>query len=262
MKTKKILFGIGATLGLGAGLVACKDSFLSQQPQGALSEVALQNEKGVYAALIGAYSMLDGWAGDWTHGSTWFSAGSNWVWGSVVSDDSYKGTDIGDQSDLNPIERYEVLPTNPYLQGKWGNVYAGVARANATIELMRKTQGLPADKVKSFTAEARFLRGHYHFEAKKVFNNVPYIGDEVWQAFSGGNQDAVKVPNDKDIWPNINDDLKFASDNLPESFTEVGRVNKWAGKAMYAKALVFQGKHAEALVVLNDVIANGKTSNG
>jgi hypothetical protein len=258
---KKLLFGIGATLAVGAGLVACKESFLSQPPQGALSENALQNEKGVYAALIGAYSMLDGWAGDWTHGATWTSAGSNWVWGSVVSDDSYKGTDIGDQSDLNPIERYEVLPTNPYVQGKWGNVYAGVARANAVIELMSKSQ-VSATNQKTWTAEARFLRGHYHFEVKKVFNNVPYIGTDAWKAFSGGDGNAVKVPNTSDIWPNINEDLKFAADNLPETHSEAGRVNKWAAKAMQAKALVFQSKFSEALPILNDVIANGKTSNG
>ena len=255
MKTKKIVLGLGVALGVGAGLVACKDSFLSQPPQGALSEIALQNEKGVYAALIGAYSLLDGWANDWTHGATWTSAGSNWVWGSVVSDDSYKGTDIGDQSDLNPIERYEVLPTNPYVQGKWGNVYAGVARANSVLDLLGKTKDISADKQKYFAAEARFLRGHYHFEVKKVFNNVPYIDQKSAEV-------AYKVPNDKDIWPNIVEDLKFAADNLPETFSEVGRANKWAAKSLLAKAYVFQGKFGDALPLLTDIIANGKTPLG
>lgn len=252
---KKALYGLVLALTVAAALVACKDKFLSQPPQGALSENALQNEKGAYAALVGAYSMLDGWANDWTHGDVWRSAGSNWVWGSVMSDDSHKGTDIGDQSDLNPIERYEVVPTNPYLGGKWGNVYAGVARANSVLDLLPKAQGLSADKLKTFTAEARFLRGHYHFEVKKVFNNVPYIDQKAVEV-------AYKVPNDKDIWPNIVEDLKFAVDNLPETHAEVGRVNKSAAKAMLAKAYVFQGKFSDALPILNDLIANGKTTDG
>ncbi|MCY7351705.1 MAG: RagB/SusD family nutrient uptake outer membrane protein [Cytophagaceae bacterium] len=252
---KKTLYGLGIALAVGTGLVACKDSFLMQLPQGALSENALQNEKGVYAALIGAYSMLDGWAADWTHGDVWRSAGSNWVWGNVVADDAYKGTDIGDQSDLNPIERWEVVPTNPYLGGKWGNVYAGVARANSVLDLMAKTTGLPAEKIKSFTAEARFLRGHYHFEVKKVFNNVPYIDQKAVEV-------AYKVANDKDIWPNIIEDLKFAGDNLPETHAEVGRINKWGAKAMLAKAYMYQNKYSDALPLINELITSGKTTNG
>ena len=253
---KKYILSSGAILlTFGVVLFACKDKFLTLPPQGVLNEKDLTDERAVYATLIGAYSVLDGWAGDGALGSAWYSSGSNWVWGSVVSDESYKGTDIGDQAELNPIERYEALPTNPYFRGKWGNVYNGVARANAVLNLAEQVKSYSGNNKTLYTAEARFLRGHYHFEVKKVFNNVPYVDEKASLV-------NFKVPNDQDIWPMIVEDLTFAADNLPEKMTEVGRVNKWGAKAMLAKAYLYQGKFSEALPILNDVIANGMTSDG
>ena len=236
-------------------LIACQEEFLSEPPQGALDENTLTNDDGVYGTLIAAYSVLDGWAGNTVYGQGWMSSGSNWVWGSVTSDEAYKGSDIGDQADINPIERYEVLPSNPYLHGKWGNVYNGVARTNTVLNLIEQTEELTEEKARLYTAEARFLRGHYHFEVKKVFNNVPYIDE------NAGEVD-FRVPNDQDIWPMIEADLMFAADNLPETMPFVGRVNQWAAKAMLAKAYVFQSKYNEALPLLNDITANGVTSDG
>lgn len=181
-------------------IAACEDEFLTQLPQGALDENTLTNEKGVFATLVGAYSVLDGWAADGTFGDAWQSAGSNWIWGSVTSDEAYKGAIPGDQAEIEPIERYEALPTNQFFQGKWGNVYNGVARANTVLNLIAEAEDLSEEKAELFTAEARFLRGHYHFEVKKVFNNVPYV-DEL-----AGEVD-FKVSNDIDIWPMIEADL-------------------------------------------------------
>ena len=57
-------------------------------------------------------------------------------------------------------------------------------------------------------------------------------------------------------------DFTFARDNLPETQGAPGRANKWAAGAYLAKALLFQGKWAEAKVLFDDVIANGKTAKG
>ena len=54
----------------------------------------------------------------------------------------------------------------------------------------------------------------------------------------------------------------FAADNLPETFSEVGRANKWAAKAYLAKAYIFEQKYTEAYPILQDIIANGKTTGG
>lgn len=250
---KKVIYLVFIFAVLSGVFYACQEKFLDRPPIGGLSQATLANQKGVDAVLIGAYSLLDGWAQGWGNGAVWTSAASNWVYGGVCGGDAHKGSDASDQPAINPIERYECLPSNEYPRGKWRTCYDGVARSNSVLQLLVKATDISADKAKQIEAEARFLRGHYHFEAKKVFNNVPYVSDKATD---------FNVPNDRDIWPDIEADLKFAYDNLPETQAQVGRVNKWTAGALLAKAYMFQKKYADAKTLLENIIANGKTPNG
>ena len=69
-------------------------------------------------------------------------------------------------------------------------------------------------------AEARFLRGHYHFEAKKMWNNVPYIDEAIYVSTD---PNATKIPNTENIWPKIEADFDFAAKNLPATQAQKGR---------------------------------------
>ncbi len=249
MKKNYLKIMSGALVGLCLLTYACKESFLDVQPIGALSQSVLADRKGAEALLIGAYSLLDGIGG----GGGWAASGTNWVYGSVAGGDAHKGSDAGDQPDINPIARYEPTPTNGFFNEKWVTVYEGISRANGVLRTITQAKdGSAADKTR-ITAEARFLRGHYHFEAKKMWNMVPFVDE---------NNTDYKLPNDKDVWTNIEADLKFAYDNLPGSGLDAGRANKWAAGAMYAKCLLFQKKFTEAKSVLDAVIANGTTPRG
>jgi hypothetical protein len=231
------------------GLSMCQKDFLEVAPKGALDENVLATRRGADALLIAAYSMLDGVA---DNGSGWEAAASNWVYGSVTGGEGNKGSDAGDQPDINPIQTYTAASTNGYFNIKWRSVYDGISRANAVIRIMdRVTDATDAERT-AILAQARALRGHYHFEAKRMWNFAPFV-DET----SDGN-----IPNDTDIWPQIEADLKFGYDNIPESFPEIGRINRWVAGAMYAKALMYQRKFGEALPVLNAIIANGRNPRG
>ena len=254
---KKITFilitGFFTTLGV---VVSCSDSFLDEQPRGVFSENILINRQGIEGMLIGAYSLLDGVGGPT---NDWFAAASNWVFGDVASDDAYKGTDAGDQIEINPIERYESLPTNDYFGRKWRHQYDGVSRSNDVLRLIGQADDIPdADKAR-LSAEARFLRGYYHFEAKRMWNMVPFI-DENTVSFT--DFASAKVPNDQDIWPLIEADLEHAFNTLPETLPQAGRVNKWAAGAFLAKVYLYQNKFAEARPLLENIIDNGQTTNG
>lgn len=259
---KKIIYRAMIAL-VGVVLFNCSDTFLDRPPQGALDETSLKSEKGVNALLVSAYSALDGWTDSWGAGAPWPQAGSNWIFGDVTGGDAYKGSDPGDQAEIVPIEKHQGLPTNGYFNSKWLTVYNGVARTNATLNLLSTltdAQISAANKGK-IEAESRFLRAHFHFEAKKMWNMVPYIDDVIAKA-GGSNPAAFKVENNVDIWPKIEEDMKFAADNLPTTMGEVGRANKWAAKAYLAKIYMFQNKMALAKPILDDVIANGVTADG
>ncbi|AEI48852.1 RagB/SusD family nutrient uptake outer membrane protein [Runella slithyformis] len=231
--------------------VACKDSFLEVAPTGAVGKEQLSTKKGLEGALISVYSNLNG-------RSNRMASATNWVWGSIRGGDANKGTDPGDFSDINPIQRFENLPTQGVIRDKYTGTYEGVARANAVLQLLKTATAevTDADK-KRISAEARFLRAHYYFELKKTFGNTPYV-DETLDYGTG----IEKVKNDVDLWPKIEADFKYAYDNLPETQAAVGRANKWAAAAYLAKTYLFQKKFAEAKTLFDLVIANGRTSNG
>ncbi|MHA8101621.1 RagB/SusD family nutrient uptake outer membrane protein [Aquirufa nivalisilvae] len=246
---KLITFALVAIVGLST---SCSDSFFDIQPQGAASLTSLSNKNGVNALLVGAYSLLDGvGAGNTGRQSTI----SNYVFGGITSGDAVKGTDIGDQPEQEYIEQFVWLSDNTYFLGKWQHTYDGVARANEAILLAKSpdVKDMTDAEKTQVVAEARFLRGHYHFEGKKMWNMIPYIDETIYKR---DDPNSTKIPNDKDIWPNIEADFKFAMENLPATQAQKGRATKWAAMTYLAKAYIFQKKWAAAKTLLEDVYKN------
>lgn len=250
---KKILI---LTVLIASFATACNDDFLDVTPLGVLSESTLSNKDGVNLILTGAYSLLDGVQTN--VGSPfpdWTGSADNWVYGSVASDDAYKGSNAGDQPEISVIEAYSHTPDFTHFRGKWRAVYDGVARSNDVIQFTEKAKDMTDAEKTSAIAQARFLRGHYHFEARKMWNKVPYIDDKIYNA---SDPNSTKVGNDAEIYPKIEDDLKFAYANLPSRWAGApGRATKWAAGAMLAKVYLFQSKLAEARPILEEIIKVG-----
>lgn len=243
------------TMLLFAGIVSCKKA-LVQPPLGSLSESIVANKNGVNALLVGAYAALDGMqGGDQGFGGTdaWQASPSNWVFGSIAGGEASKGSDGGDQPAIDPIINFFSDPNNAFYNGKWKALYEGVSRTNNVLKLLPKATDMSDDEKTGVAAQARFLRAHYYFELKKMWNMVPYIDE---------NTTDFNQPNDVDIWPNIVTDLQFAYDNLPATQAEIGRANKWAAGAYLAKANLYQHKFAEAKALFDVVIPQGTTSSG
>lgn len=228
--------------------VACKDSFLDVAPTGSLAEADLATQAGMEASLIATYSQLLGRTGFYTDASNWF-------WGSVMGGDANKGTNAGDQSQMNEIQTYAVQTNNNSVLDKYESSFEGVARANATLRAVAGgDETIPQEVKTRIAAEARFLRGHFYFDLKKNFDNVPYV-DETWD-------ELTPVGNNTDLWPLIEADFQFAFDNLPEEQDDVGRANKWAAGAYLGKTFLFQDKFTEAKDMFDQVIADGVTTGG
>lgn len=246
---------IVATCLLTAISYSCADSFLDKKPLGSTSEDVFYNEKGINALLTGTYGMVKGSA-LWT--VSWGASIQNWTYGSVASDDAYKGSEKTDQIPVNEIERWEVSTTNGYPADKWRlNLGMGVNRANITLNVIAKTKDLAPAKAKEFTAETRFLRGLFNFEAWLVFGDkIPIIPeDKVDVASTITNVNAAGA-----VVKWITDDLKFAADNLPETQAEPGRPTKYAAMALAARAYLQVLDYASAKPLLDAIIASGKYS--
>jgi starch-binding outer membrane protein, SusD/RagB family len=247
---KLLSFFAGAAVVMSV-VAACKKSFLDQDTVGLLTETEAQSRKGAQQLLTSTYAALKG--------TGWEGGGTNWVYGSIVGGEANKGSDAGDQAAIVPIQQFTGSPTNNYFNIKWSALYDGIARANAAIRAATAltTEQIDDAEKQQILAEARFLRGFYHFEAKKLWNNIPFVDETI--TYAAGN---YRVHNTEDAWPKIMEDFDFARTNLAETNSNVGRVNKWAAEAFYGKALLYQGKFADALTVFNNVIDNGVTTKG
>ncbi|WP_215237216.1 RagB/SusD family nutrient uptake outer membrane protein [Dyadobacter helix] len=226
-------------------LQSCKESFLDYTPQGALSEEVLANKDGLNSLLIGAYAALDG-QGNYGLNIT---GGTAWA---VGPDNSIYGSGYGGESHANALSG-NVEPITAFINERWKASYAGVARCNAVLRVAEKVTNMTAEEKKNIIGQTRFLRGHYYFELKRMFNMVPWI-DETTVDF--------KQPNDKDIWPKIEEDFKYAVENVAETQPDAGRINKTAAIAYLAKTYLYQKKYPEAKTNFDLVIKNGVTSKG
>ena len=229
---------------------SCKDDFLEVAPTGSLANAQLGSKAGVEGLLIGTYGALNGAFGNR------FEAPSHWVTGSICGGEANKGTDPGDYSSINPVQRYETDATQGDLNNLWRGRYEGVSRANAVLRLISESPDLAAGDATRMSAEARMLRGHFYFDLKKHFNNVPFV-DEITPA-----AEVAAIPNSGDVWSKIEADFQYAFDNLPETSPDAGRVNKWAAAAYMGKAKLYQGKFSEAKQWFDNTINNGVTTNG
>lgn len=238
-------------------ITACSESFLDENPVGELSPDQILNPENVESTIISAYSVLNG---QFDEASNAFnSPASNWTFGDVVSDDAYKGG--GGTGDQNQIHLMEIFATTPStiidVERKWLALYEGIRRANLSIRLLNESEDFDANLKAQRIAEMRFLRGHYHFEAKKIYGNICWVDENVETK-----DDFYKVSNSDlsgaEQWTKIEDDFKAAAQVLPDTQEETGRPAKMAAKAYLAKCYIFQKKWGEAVATADEVINSGK----
>ncbi len=245
----KSLIKFSVLLGLCALVWTCnEDEFLNTPPQGVLSADNLTAREGIDAALISAYSRVDGWATDWGQDG-WGMAGSNWVFGSVTSDDTHKGSEPADGVSMQQIELFQWRPSQAELQGKFVALYDGIRRANETISLINGNETLSDEDRNRLTGEALFLRAHYLADAHKVWGNVPYF-DETDVDF--------RKPNDQDIYPLIIADFERAASLLPETQNEIGRATSGSANAMLGRTLMMSRNYSAAKTALDKVENSGR----
>lgn len=235
------------------------DNFLSVPAKGSLSEEVVANSRGVETLLIGAYGALDGqgggngWAATLAGTNAWEAAPDNWVYGSITGGDAHKGSEPGDQNAINSIANFNATASNGFFDSKWRVLYEGVNRTNAVLSILPQVEDMTEAEKTQAAAEARFLRGHFYFELKKMFNMVPWVDETT---------EDPNQPNDQDIWPNIEADFQYAYNNLAETKSDAARANKWAAGAYLAKTYVFQQKWQPAKDLYDVIIPQGVTAQG
>ncbi len=233
-------------------LSACsEDSFLQEEPIGELTPEQILEPENVEGVIISAYSILNGQIDEATNAFN--SPASNWSFGDVLSDDAYKGGGgTGDQNQIHQMEIYNTDPTIIDVQRKWLALYEGVNRANQAIRLLNASEEFDAELKVQRMGEMRFLRGHFYFELKKTYNQIPYL-DETAEGIDDYNVSNTALSSEQ-LWQKIEEDFQAAFTALPNTQADPGRATKWAAQAYLTKTYVFQEKWTEANAAADEVI--------
>lgn len=218
---------------------SCSKKFLDYTPNGTVTASDLTTPTAVDALVIAAYASLGN--DDWEN-----MVSSQWVWGSIRSDEAFKGGgSITDNGQFNQYEQYNLITTDmPSNDLIWATCYAGVARANAALRGINALTTAQYPLKTQRQAECRFLRGHFYFLLKELFKNIPFA-DETIASDSLPMVSNVQYSNDSS-WGKIASDFAFAAQNLPATQSQVGRANKYAAYAYLAKVKLYQGYQQDA----------------
>ncbi|ULC58441.1 RagB/SusD family nutrient uptake outer membrane protein [Flaviramulus sp. BrNp1-15] len=221
------------------GANSCGDSYLEEVDRYSIdSESYFNSEDDYYNALVGVYDLLQ---------STYV----NVMLGEIASDNTLCGGESPtDVVGFQQIDDMIHTPVNSNLRDIWNWMYAGVNRANFLLEFQDKTDFEGREII---IGEARFLRAYYYFELVKWFGPIPIKETR----FELGDETSVPRSPVADVYKLIEDDLKYAVDNLNYTAPEVGRVTKGAAQALLGKAYLYQNKFSDAAIILDNLIVNG-----
>ena len=247
-----ILISIGAI----AIVISCNK--LNLTPLDKTTTATFFNTKADFdGGLFGAYSsMQDLWA---VNSATSFGGhngwGSFWVVSMLASDDVEPNyADNTPDGDVVEVDALNLKATNRFDYTVYAETYEGINRANIVLEQVENGRNsLTDDEKKTVIAEAKFIRGFFHFLAAQMWKTAPIVTETaktLQQTY--GNSDPMAL-----LQASL-DDFKVAAQDLPASWDDAntGRATKWSARAYEGKVNVWMQKWDDAIVAFEDVEKN------
>lgn len=214
------------------------DAYLEVDPQAVLSESQVTTPENVDKLVIAAYSSMGN--------DHYVAPYLLWPTGDLRAGDAHKGGNgpadifgyhvlsvfkpiIADMSSLPPdlLDIFNI---------RWSRDFIAISRANTALKVLRGVSLTQVPLRDQRIGEMRFLRAFFYFDAKIHWNRVPFIDEFT--------EDPKKVSNveltDQKLWSKIAEDLEYAMGVLPETQSQIGRINKLQATAFLAKVKLYQ----------------------
>ena len=176
------------------------------------------------------------------------------------SDMGYPGYGRPIPENTEPFYNHTYTLSSPEVSDKWETNYVGIFRANQVIEALKNIEGTVDDEAEwtSQMAQARFLRGLFHFYLYSTYNNgsiiirdfVPVAQDDFYPPLSSA----------EDVIEFIRDDLEYAYENLyakgeyPDN--DKSRATSGAAATILGTSYLYERKYELAMPYFDDVINN------
>ncbi len=140
-------------------------------------------------------------------------------------------------------------------QSYWSNLYSAIARANNLLDNMsRAEEAVSEDFFRRIQAEARFLRAYSYHHLTELYGDVPLLLE-----VPAPDETQIGRTAKADVVDQILDDLDFAAEILPPSWSgsDEGRVTSGAALALKARVALYNEQFQLATVAASQVIDSG-----
>ncbi len=235
----------------------CND--LDLQPLDAITEEAFYKTASDFkGAILASYSSIQS-----LNGTSTENLGECAEWWKVVqmtSDEvTFDDAQIGSCATNVNMDNLNFQPTDVAFQSVFTHIYQGIFRANLVLEKLGGDNELTAEEKAIFEAEAKFLRGWFHFQSYKLWGGQGPLALEVRRDLSD-----IALPNSTpaEFEAAMIADFDAAAAGLPDSWDDsnLGRANAWAAKSYKGKVQLYAQDYAGAATTFQDVYNNGPFS--
>ena len=166
------------------------------------------------------------------------------------------GTDLIYDGAIQGAQRFNDFdntcnPSNTYLNSHWTNLYKIVAESNTIIARL-STASISDEEKKIYEAKAKFFRAFAYRTLTYLYGGVPIELDEV----AIPKKNYVRASKE-DVLEQAIEDLKFASNNLPEiTAIKDGEISKSTALHLLSEVYLANKQYKEAYDAASEVIEN------
>ncbi|WP_187444110.1 RagB/SusD family nutrient uptake outer membrane protein [Sphingobacterium phlebotomi] len=223
MNKYKNKIGIGLLMAaVGFGAVGC-DKFLGSEPYSFTStENFYKTADEAEIALAGCYEALHG-------GNNLFGRNLLFILNGGTDECI---TRAGISNNVTPFGLAAVSSSAAPLKAVWEGFYAGINRTNHLIAKIDAIE-MGESRKEQIKAEARFLRGLYHYYLTMMFGAIPIKTEPDPEA---GPRQSVQ-----EVYEQIISDFQHAYEILPDRARIQGAANKWSAAGYLAKVGAYLG---------------------
>ncbi|REE01556.1 RagB/SusD family nutrient uptake outer membrane protein [Marinoscillum furvescens] len=225
-------------------LMGCaEESFLDQPPRSNLTiDNFFNNDDQLLAAGAAMYH------------TPWFYYNYHLL---ACAGDIYAGNASSTGGSFAQFRNWNLNATNDFVHEGYFSLWWVVATANTVLDNLENRLGpdVTEEGVQRVKGEAMAMRAIAYFQLVQLFGDIPIL-DANMEDYAAN----TLLPKNPvaDVYQFIIQDLSAASEMLPSSRQENGRLSEQVANAFLAKVHLTLGNHNEALTLLDEVISSGQ----
>ena len=238
------------------------NSFLDLQPTNAITDRLMWSKPEYVELYVNSfYSYVNYYSQFYTTGQCYYgiTEGLTDMMKYSPSTDNTTGVHYGQINQFIYGMAGTTAASCAYYLSNWTTAYTQIRRINEFLYAMdqyAEPDVFTEDEITRFEAEARFFRGMVYYELVKRHNSVIVYRENMLDYAKD-----TPLNTEEESWDIVEEDLTFAAQNLPTSWSgdDRGRVTSYAAYALLSRAMLYAQRWEVAFNAAQEVQNGGFT---